>query len=485
MAKASKTFVCQNCGAATSKWAGKCESCGGWNTIVEEAPRENLPKGVSGGKGGRKIEFVDLRGEAALPPRRTTHIGELDRVCGGGLVQGSAILVGGDPGIGKSTLLLQATALLGNDAACVYITGEEAVDQVRLRAKRLGMETSPVQLAAATNVRDIVASMEAGRPPDVVVIDSIQTMYSDSIDSAPGTVTQVRTCAHELIRVAKKRGFTLFLVGHVTKEGTLAGPRVLEHMVDTVLYFEGDRGHQFRILRAVKNRFGPTDEIGVFEMTDAGLKEVLNPSALFLAERRGNVSGSAVFAGIEGTRPVLVEIQALVAPSSLGTPRRAAVGWDMARLNMILAVLEARAGLAFGGHDIYLNVAGGLRIQEPAADLAVAAALVSAFSGDPVPADAVVFGEIGLSGEIRAVAQRDLRLKEAAKLGFMQAWVPRTARQNGKRDGGKKDADKKTPEDSKGALALKDMGHVQDVVSQFSSTAGAFQDAGFRSGGGH
>jgi DNA repair protein RadA/Sms len=310
--------------------------------------------------------------------------------------------------------------------------------------------------------------METGTPPDVVVIDSIQTMYSDAVDSAPGTVTQVRTCAHELIRVAKKRGFTLFLVGHVTKEGTLAGPRVLEHMVDTVLYFEGDRGHQFRILRAVKNRFGPTDEIGVFEMTDKGLNEVLNPSALFLAERRGNVSGSCVFAGIEGTRPVLVEIQALVASSGLGTPRRAVVGWDTARLNMVLAVLEARAGLAFGGHDIYLNVAGGLRIQEPAADLAVAAALVSAATGDPVPADAVVFGEIGLSGEVRAVAQRDLRLKEAAKLGFQSAWVPRTARKAGKRDEPKSG-------EAKSSLALQEMGHVQDIVSQFSNAPQGFR----------
>jgi DNA repair protein RadA/Sms len=464
VAKNIKTFICQNCGNATSKWAGKCDACGEWNTIVEEAPRETLPKGVSGGKGGRKIEFVELKGKTAMPERRKTGIGELDRVCGGGLVAGSAILVGGDPGIGKSTLLLQATALLAANASCAYITGEEAVDQVRLRAQRLGMEKAPVRLAAATNVRDIVASMEENPVPDVVVIDSIQTMYSDAVDSAPGTVTQVRTCAHELIRVAKKRGFTLFLVGHVTKEGTLAGPRVLEHMVDTVLYFEGDRGHQFRILRAVKNRFGPTDEIGVFEMTDAGLNEVLNPSALFLAERRGNVSGSCVFAGIEGTRPVLVEIQALVAPSSLGTPRRAAVGWDMARLNMVMAVLEARAGLAFSGHDIYLNVAGGLRIQEPAADLAVAAALISAFTGEPVPADAVVFGEIGLSGEVRAVAQRDLRLKEAAKLGFNQAWVPRPARRNDKKTSGK-------PDEGKSSLTLNDMGHVQDVVSRFSKPA--------------
>jgi len=273
----------------------------------------------------------------------------------------------------------------------------------------------------------------------------------------------VRTCAHELIRVAKRRGFTLFLVGHVTKEGTLAGPRVLEHMVDTVLYFEGDTHSSFRILRAVKNRFGATDEIGVFEMTDGGLKEVLNPSALFLAERRGNVSGSCVFAGIEGTRPVLVEIQALVAPSALGTPRRAVVGWDSARLNMVIAVMEARGGLAFGAHDIYLNVAGGLRISEPAADLAVAAALVSAFSGDPVPADAVVFGEIGLSGEVRAVAQRDVRLKEAAKLGFHQAWVPRPARDTAKGRG---------TDETKSGLVLRDMGHVQDVMTKFASVPG-------------
>ena len=472
MAKTTKSFICQSCGAGFTKWAGRCDACGEWNTIVEEAPRENLPKGVSGGKGGRAVAFVDLKGEAHAPPRRSTGIGELDRVCGGGLVPGSAILVGGDPGIGKSTLLLQACGILAAQARCAYITGEEAVDQVRLRASRLGLGHTAVKLAAATNVRDIVAAMEAGQPPDVVVIDSIQTMYADTVDSAPGTVTQVRTCAHELIRVAKRRGFVLFLVGHVTKEGTLAGPRVLEHMVDTVLYFEGDRGHQFRILRAVKNRFGPTDEIGVFEMTDAGLKEVLNPSALFLAERRGNVSGSCVFAGLEGTRPVLVEIQALVAPSTLGTPRRAAVGWDMGRLNMIIAVLEARGGLAFAAHDIYLNVAGGLRISEPAADLAVMAALVSALSGDPVPADAVVFGEIGLSGEVRAVSQRELRLKEAAKLGFRQAWVPRPARKG-------KGAKARDKDEAKSGLVIKDMGHVQDVIGQFSAVHG------FHSGGGH
>ena len=466
MAKATTSFVCQNCGASYKRWQGRCDSCGEWNTVVEQARTELLPKGISGGKGGRKIEFVDLKGTSEPPPRRLTGIGELDRVCGGGLVAGSAILVGGDPGIGKSTVLLQAVgALAARNAVCLYVTGEEAVDQVRLRAARLGLADAPVRLAAATNVRDLVASLEAGTPPDVVVIDSIQTMYADTVDSAPGTVAQVRTAAHDLIRVAKRRGFVLFLVGHVTKEGTLAGPRVLEHMVDTVLYFEGDRGHQFRILRAVKNRFGATDEIGVFAMTDAGLSEVANPSALFLAERRGNVSGSCVFAGVEGSRPVLVEIQALVAASVLGTPRRAAVGWDSSRLNMIVAVLETRCGLALAGHDIYLNVAGGLRINEPAADLAVATALVSSLSGQPVPADAVVFGEIGLSGEVRAVAQRDLRLKEAAKLGFLQAWVPRAS--------SKAQSGKGSPSVNKDALVVKGIGHLQDVVSQFADANAA------------
>jgi DNA repair protein RadA/Sms len=283
---------------------------------------------------------------------------------------------------------------------------------------------APVLLAAATSIRDIVASLEEQPTPDVVVIDSIQTMYLDTLDSAPGTVSQVRASAQELIRLAKQRGFSVILVGHVTKEGLIAGPRVLEHMVDTVLYFEGERGHQFRILRAVKNRFGPTDEIGVFEMTDAGLAEVPNPSALFLAERQGDSSGAAVFAGMEGTRPVLVEIQALVAPSSLGTPRRAVVGWDGNRLAMVLAVLEARCGVQIGLNDIYLNVAGGLRIAEPAADLAVAAALVSAMRLQPVPAETVIFGEIGLSGEVRPVGQTEARLKEAGKLGFSAALAP-------------------------------------------------------------
>ncbi|MGH6959243.1 MAG: DNA repair protein RadA, partial [Dongiaceae bacterium] len=365
MAKPAPSYVCQACGASYPRWSGRCESCGEWNTITEEAPREAAPKGLSG-KSGRRLDFVGLDDNTVEEAgRRLSGIAEFDRVTGGGLVRGSALLIGGDPGIGKSTLLLQVVAALGRPhgdrpvAASAYISGEEAVAQIRLRARRLAVAAPSVHLAAATNVRDIVASLDRADPPEVVVVDSIQTMYIDNLDSAPGTVAQVRASAAELIRLAKRRGFTLLLVGHVTKEGLIAGPRVLEHMVDTVLYFEGERGHQFRILRAVKNRFGPTDEIGVFEMTDAGLVEVANPSALFLAERRGNVSGSAVFAGIEGTRPVLVEIQALVAPSPLATPRRAVVGWDGGRLAMVMAVLEARCGLAFAGSDVYLNVAGG------------------------------------------------------------------------------------------------------------------------------
>jgi DNA repair protein RadA/Sms len=427
-------YACQQCGAVAPRWAGRCEACGAWNSMVEEVARSAPPKSLGPGAGrrGARLDFVGLRGETTGPPRRLTGIAELDRVCGGGLVAGSTILVGGDPGIGKSTLLLQAAASLaarGTDAA--YITGEEAIDQVRLRAERLGVAETPVRLASAASVRDILAVLDDSRGPDFVVIDSIQTMYLDTLDSAPGTVSQVRGAAQELIALAKRRGLIVVLVGHVTKEGLIAGPRVLEHMVDTVLYFEGERGHQFRILRAVKNRFGATDEIGVFEMSDRGLVEVPNPSALFLADRSdagdeggARTAGAAVFAGIEGTRPVLVEIQALVAPSLLGTPRRAVVGWDATRLAMITAVLDARCGLSVGANDIYLNIAGGLRIVEPAADLAVAAALVSALTETPVPSDTVVFGEIALSGRVRAVAHADARLKEAAKLGFTAAWAP-------------------------------------------------------------
>jgi DNA repair protein RadA/Sms len=423
MAKPSTHYVCQACGAAAAKWSGRCESCGGWNTLVEEAAGSDVPKGL-GAKRGRAVAFARLDGAEADPPRLVTKIEEFDRVCGGGLVPGSALLVGGDPGIGKSTLLLQVAAAAAKAGVPVaYISGEESIEQVRLRARRLGLGQAKVALAAETSVRDILAGLDAEKPR-LVVIDSIQTMYLDNLDSAPGTVAQVRGSAQELIRQAKRRGATVVLVGHVTKDGQIAGPRVVEHMVDAVLYFEGERGHQFRILRAVKNRFGPSDEIGVFEMTDGGLAEVANPSALFLGERTIQVSGSAVFAGVEGTRPLLVEIQALVAPSSLGTPRRAVIGWDSGRLSMLLAVLDARCGLGLGGNDVYLNVAGGLRIAEPAADLAVAAALLSSAHDQPVPEGLVVFGEIGLSGEVRPVSQVDARLKEAAKLGFTRALIP-------------------------------------------------------------
>ncbi len=426
MVKSRSSFICQNCGSVTSRWGGKCEACGEWNCIVEEVAEATPPKGLGTKARGRSLELLDLRGEDHQRlPRLVTGIAEFDRVTGGGLVPGSALLIGGDPGIGKSTLLLQAVCALGRkNARCIYVSGEEAVDQVRLRASRLGLSDAKVELASATNVRDIAATMESENI-QLVVIDSIQTMHIDTVDSAPGTVTQVRTAAQELIRIAKKRNIIVLFVGHVTKDGQIAGPRVLEHMVDTVLYFEGDRSHQFRILRAVKNRFGPTDEIGVFEMASEGLVEVENPSALFLAQRQQDVPGSAVLAALEGTRPVLVEVQALVAPSTFGTPRRAVIGYDAGRLSMILAVLEARCGMQMGMSDVYLNIAGGIRIAEPAADMAVAAAILSAWSGSPVPADTVFFGEVGLAGEIRQVAQPDTRIKEASKLGFTRACMPK------------------------------------------------------------
>ncbi|HEU4839049.1 MAG TPA: DNA repair protein RadA, partial [Micavibrio sp.] len=456
MAKNQKSYVCQNCGSVTSKWGGKCESCNEWNTIVEEIS-ESAPKGLGASKKGRSLDLVSLKGKSNQNiPRHVSGMEEFDRVTGGGMVPGSAILIGGDPGIGKSTLLLQVVCKLAQSGkTCLYVSGEEAVDQVRLRARRLGLDKAPVALASATSVRDIVATMESD-PMDLIVIDSIQTMYVDTVESAPGTVTQVRTCTQELIRIAKKRNIAILFVGHVTKEGQIAGPRVLEHMVDAVLYFEGDRGHQFRILRTVKNRFGPTDEIGVFEMANEGLVEVPNPSALFLAQRQDNVAGSAVLAGLEGTRPVLVEVQALVAPSSLGTPRRAVIGWDSSRLAMVLAVLEARCGVTLSSSDIFLNIAGGIRISEPAADLAVAAALLSSQSNIPVSGNSVFFGEVGLAGEIRAVSQPDVRLKEAAKLGFDRAVIPQRPAKKGaapaKVDG----------------LKIEEITHLEDLARQFA-----------------
>jgi DNA repair protein RadA/Sms len=456
LAKLTSRHVCQTCGAVSPKWAGRCESCGAWNSIVEEAITRPGPAGKST-VGSKSVEFVGLAGSTEPPPRCPTGIAELDRVLGGGLVPASAVLIGGDPGIGKSTLMLQAAASLARAGRRVfYISGEESIEQMRLRARRLGIHDAPLELAAAINLRDIAASLQAAGDAALVVIDSIQTMWLDTIDSAPGTVAQVRASSFELIQLAKGGKFALALVGHVTKDGAIAGPRVLEHMVDAVLYFEGDRGHQFRILRAVKNRFGATDEIGVFEMTDRGLAEVTNPSALFLAERRGNIAGSAVFAGLEGTRPVLVEVQALLSPNPGGSPRRSVIGWDGGRLAMLLAVLETRAGVRLNATDVYLNIAGGLRVSEPAADLAVSAALVSAAFDQPTSAGMVYFGEVGLSGEIRQVAQAEARLKEAAKLGFLQATLPRRVARGNR------------PAAAPEAIELAEIGHISDLVSRFA-----------------
>src|SRR5215472_5736160 len=424
MARREANFICQNCGAAYGRWQGKCEACGEWNTISEESSARPQVPGRAPRK-GRLFALEPLAGAGRDAPRLASGLAEFDRVTGGGFVRGSVLLLGGDPGIGKSTLLIQVAAALARGGhRAVYISGEEAVAQVRLRAERLGLADAQVELAAETSVEDIVATLGERASPRLAIIDSIQTMWTEMVEAAPGTVTQVRASAQALIRFAKRSGAAVILVGHVTKDGQIAGPRVVEHMVDAVLSFEGEGSHQFRILRAVKNRFGPTDEIGVFEMTGGGLREIANPSELFLSERDLGSPGTAVFAGIEGSRPLLVEIQALVAPTSLGTPRRAVNGWDQNRLSMVLAVLEAHCGVRLSGHDVYLNVAGGLRIQEPAADLAAAAALVSSFTEAPLPADAVYFGEISLSGAIRPVAQTAARLKEAAKLGFARAVLP-------------------------------------------------------------
>lgn len=430
MARATSEYVCNQCGHVTTKWSGKCEACGAWNTLSEVVAAKAPPIGRGAKKAkGQSIELSSLTGEDKEPERRKSGLGEFDRVLGGGLVPGSAILIGGDPGIGKSTLLLQAAAAIGKQGGqVVYVSGEEALAQLRMRASRLGLADAPVNLASETNVADICKTLEKQGELALVVIDSIQTMWSPAIEAAPGTVSQVRVAGQELIHFAKQTDAPLILVGHVTKDGQIAGPRVLEHMVDTVVYFEGDRGDQYRILRAIKNRFGPAHEMGVFEMQGGGLMEVQNPSALFLEGRDEDVPGAAVFAGIEGTRPLLVEIQALAAPSSLATPRRAVVGWDNNRLSMVLAVLEARCGLSFAGRDVFLNVAGGMRINEPAADLAVAAALISSLSGTPIPKESVVFGEISLSGAVRPVAQNAVRLKEAEKLGFKTAFGPKTGK---------------------------------------------------------
>ena len=425
MARAAVTFVCQSCGAVHPKWSGKCDDCGGWNTLAEEGAPAPIGTGASKRVKGRRFAMENLTTEDSAPPRRISGIAEFDRVTGGGIVPGSALLIGGDPGVGKSTLILQVLAAFARSGgSAVYISGEEAMAQVRLRAARMDVADAPVQLGSATCIEDILATLEGGKRPDLVAIDSIQTIWTSSLEAAPGTIAQVRTASFDLVRYAKSSGAAVLLVGHVTKDGQIAGPKAVEHLVDAVLYFEGERGHHFRVLRAVKNRFGPTDEIGVFEMTGKGLAEVANPSALFLGDRNHVSPGTAVFAGLEGTRPLLVEIQALVAAAGYGTPRRAVVGWDTGRLAMILAVLDARGGLGISASDVYLNVAGGLKVSEPAADLSAAAALVSSFVGQALPKGTVFFGEISLSGDIRPAPQAELRLKEAAKLGFTSAVVP-------------------------------------------------------------
>ncbi len=455
MSRNAVKYTCQECGASHAKWNGQCSECNAWNSLQQDSAAQATPKGMSTAK-GRVIEFVGLTGQSARPPRLISDIKEFDRVCGGGLVAGSALLIGGDPGVGKSTLMLQVAAALSKKAPCAYISGEESIDQLRMRAERLGVTKTTVQLATATSVRDITTTLSDPKGPQVVIIDSIQTMYVDNVDSAPGSITQVRSSAQELIRLAKRQGFCVILVGHVTKDGAIAGPRILEHMVDTVLYFEGERSHQFRILRSVKNRYGATDEIGVFEMGGRGLMEVANPSELFLADHDDKASGAAVFAGVEGTRPLLVEIQSLIAHSQLATPRRAVVGWDSGRLAMLMAVLDTRCGLAMSGADVYLNVAGGLRIAEPAADLAVAAALVSSLSGIPIPPGLAFFGEVGLSGEIRPVSHSDVRMKEAEKLGFKSVVMPP------RRNRGKK-------ENRNTSLNVIELAHLTDLVARFGS----------------
>ena len=431
MAKTATTaYVCQSCGEVHSKWSGKCNGCGEWNTLVEEVVG-NVPGGLAapktGSKRSGKVDFVALNDTAEAPARIVMGVNELDRVFGGGIVPSSATLIGGDPGIGKSTLLLQVAARLArNGLKTVYVSGEEAAPQIQDRAKRLKVAESPVQLATETDLRKIISALKAAEP-DFVVIDSIQTLWSDSLEAAPGSVAQVRACAQELTRWAKKSGAALVLVGHVTKEGTIAGPRVVEHMVDAVFYFEGERGHQFRILRAVKIRFGPTDEIGIFEMHQYGLAPAKEPSALFLSADGESEGGAAVFAAMEGSRPVLAEVQALVAKSAYGTPRRSVVGWDSGRLAMLLAVLEARCGVTLAGMDVYLSVAGGYKIMEPAGDLSAAAALLTSLSANPAPERSVFFGEVALSGAVRPVSRMEQRLKEAARLGFERAFVPEGA----------------------------------------------------------
>ncbi len=425
--KRSSVFVCQDCGAETPRWLGRCPACGQWNTLVEE-PRV-AQKARSGGRiavaasGTRPVRLADIAAQTAQ--RLATGSAELDRVLGGGLVPGSVLLIGGEPGVGKSTLTLQVSDRLARSGTNVlYVTGEESAQQVRLRAERLNCDTTAINILCAVELEDILAAVDE-LSPALLIIDSIQTVYRPLLAGAPGSVGQVRECTAELVRLAKSRTLTTMIVGHVTKHGAIAGPRTLEHMVDTVLYFEGENSLQYRIVRAAKNRYGSTNEIGVFEMTEAGLAEVANPSGFFLAGRRPDVSGSAVIATLEGTRPILAEIQALVAPTPFALPQRTATGFDIRRLNMLICVLERRAGMSLAGQDVFVNVAGGLRLTETAGDLGLLAALASSIRNRPLPATAAFIGEAGLGGEVRSVARSDARVAEAARLGFTTVILPR------------------------------------------------------------
>ena len=452
-------FICQNCGAVHRKWAGRCSDCGEWNTITEEKEEGGFVSQKLDinriKEEAKQLEFEPLNLDIKDTPRFDTGIEELNRVLGGGIVRGSAILIGGDPGIGKSTLLLQTTCSLSNrNLKALYISGEESTNQVRLRAQRLQLQNSSLKLASATNVQDIIKSILLEQP-DVVVIDSIQTIFDSNLTASAGTVSQVRSCGNELIKIAKNKNIILLIVSHVNKDGEIAGPKVLEHMVDTVLYFEGDKDYQFRILRTIKNRFGASNEIGIFEMHDSGLQEIKNPSQLFLSAREDLVSGSAVFAGIEGTRPLLTEIQALIAPSYMASPRRAVIGWDQFRLAMIIAVLSSRYGINLYDKEVYLNVVGGLKITEPSADLTIAVALISAFKDIAVDKNIAFMGEVGLSGEIRMVSQIELRLKELEKLGFKMAVVPDGITKN------------KTFKKEKYNLEIKTVKHIRDLSFLF------------------
>jgi DNA repair protein RadA/Sms len=424
MAKTKTSYTCNACGARFPQWAGRCSDCGGWNTLteaMEAGPAASRFASYSGDGGSSVRQLSAVSTDAQL--RTSVGLQELDRVLGGGLVSGSVVLVGGDPGIGKSTLLLQVLATLSGQLASLYVTGEESLEQISLRAGRVGIEGDGIRLLSETSVERIIAT--AGKEqPQVMVLDSIQTLYTEALQSAPGSVAQVRESAAQLVRFAKQSGIAMFLVGHVTKEGTLAGPRVLEHMVDTVLYFEGDPGDRFRIMRAIKNRFGAVNEIGVFAMTESGLREVRNPSSIFLSRHEEAVPGSVVMVTWEGTRPLLVEVQALVDQSQLGNPRRVTLGLEQNRLSMLLAVLHRHGGMMLADQDVFVNVVGGVRVSETAADLAVLLAVMSSYRDRPLPADLIVFGEVGLSGELRPVPNGQERLNEAAKHGFHRAIIP-------------------------------------------------------------